>query len=94
MSSISVGGGLRVWATGRDGSAWYRHGVTSSTPTGTCWYHVPPPNNIVLWQISIGDADLYAVDRTSMYTLSQMTFSEKNLLVVTHVLPQNRSCVR
>lgn len=65
MSSVSVGGHLRVWATGRDGSAWYRDGVTNSSQTGTCWYHVPPPSGVVLRQISAGDSEVYAVDKTS-----------------------------
>ena len=68
MSSISVGGSLRVWATGCDGSAWYRDGVTPNVPTGTCWYHVPPPNGIVLRQISVGETEVYVVDKNSTYT--------------------------
>ena len=66
MTSISVGGGLRVWATGKDGSAWLRDGVSESNPQGVCWYHIPPPpRNVVLRQISVGDTEVYAVDTTS-----------------------------
>ena len=57
-----------MWATGCDGSAWYRHGVTLDMLTGTCWYHVPPPNGKVLKQISVGDREVYTIDKNSMHT--------------------------
>ncbi|KAG0417671.1 hypothetical protein HPB47_005434, partial [Ixodes persulcatus] len=63
FESISLGAGLRLWAVGRDGSAYFRNGITLNNPTGSAWFHVePPPGGSPLVQVSVGQTAVCAVD--------------------------------
>uniref|UniRef100_A0A673W408 Tectonin beta-propeller repeat-containing protein 1 n=1 Tax=Salmo trutta TaxID=8032 RepID=A0A673W408_SALTR len=63
FKSISIGGANQVWAIARDGSAFYRGSVSSESPAGDCWYHIPCPGRQKLQQVSVGRTSVYTVDQ-------------------------------
>ena len=53
FQSITIGGGggpetmnYKVWAVGRDGSVFLRHGISDVAPTGQLWLQVHAPSHL------------------------------------------------
>lgn len=78
MQSISVGKDGNVWAVGRDGSAFLRHGVNEASPMGQFWLQVHRPQTFGtdakngLKTISVGGVHLvWALDGCGRLFLRQ-----------------------
>lgn len=62
LTSISCGPYKRVWATAKNGCAYWRLGITRDKIEGEQWICVEPPVGSQLKQISVGLAGVWCVD--------------------------------
>ncbi len=85
FQSVSAGAGGKVWVVAKDGSAFLRHGITETAPTGQLWLHVPQPAggaDFALRLASVGvdgGGSVWAVDAGNRLHRRQE---------VTHVFPE------
>lgn len=62
LTSISCGPYKTVWATAKNGCAYWRLGITKDKIEGEKWICVEPPTGCQLKQISVGLAGVWCVD--------------------------------
>lgn len=62
LTSVSCGPFKRVWATAKNGCAYWRLGITRDKIDGEKWVCVEPPTGCQLKQISVGLAGVWCVD--------------------------------
>lgn len=62
LCSISCGPYKQVWAVGRKGCAYHRHGITEEQIEGDKWVCVEPPSGGHLKQISVNAVGVWALD--------------------------------
>ncbi|PSN44218.1 Tectonin beta-propeller repeat-containing protein [Blattella germanica] len=74
LASISCGGDKQVWAVGRNGSAYWRFGISPSKPIGEVWEAVEPPTGKTLKQISVGCCAVWGLDSAGqLYVRREIT---------------------
>lgn len=54
----------KVWAIGKNGSAYWRCGISTENPLGSKWQPIEPPGGVTFKQISVGKAGIWTVDTT------------------------------
>lgn len=62
LTSISCSPYKRVWATAKNGCAYWRLGITSDKIEGEKWVCVEPPSGCQLKQVSVGPAGVWCID--------------------------------
>lgn len=62
LCSISCAPYKQVWAVGRKGCAYHRHGITDEKFEGEKWVCVEPPSGGQLKQISVNTVGVWALD--------------------------------
>ena len=61
FQAITVGG-QGAWAVGKDGSCYFRHGISREAPQGQSWLQMDPPTGTKLRAVSAGSHNLWALD--------------------------------
>lgn len=64
LVSISVATPHHVWAIGKNGSPYFRYGITEENPHGDAWQMVDTPSGCSFKQISAGEVGIWALDST------------------------------
>lgn len=62
LVSISVAAAHRVWAIGKNGTPYFRYGITEENPHGDAWQTVDTPSGTAFKQISAGTVGIWALD--------------------------------
>jgi tectonin beta-propeller repeat-containing protein 1 len=74
LNSISCGPFTQVWATGKNGSAYWRIGITPNKLEGDSWAGVEPPSGCQLKRISVGLTGVWALDNSGkLYVRKEVT---------------------
>ncbi|XP_074030994.1 tectonin beta-propeller repeat-containing peroxin 23 [Leptinotarsa decemlineata] len=76
LNSISCGPFNKVWATGKNGCAYFRVGITEEKLEGEKWICVEAPHKGQLKQISVSSIGVWAVDyRARLHVRKEITSS-------------------